>query len=453
MASAKPKLLFLAHLLPWPLHGGGQIKSYHTLKCLAAHFDITLLAFVRQEADRQNVEPLMPLCVDVIQTVLLKRGPWQNLAAAVRAAVTGGSLFIERDASSAMQTAVLSALQADLFTAIHADHLQMMAFVPASGPDAPFPKIVLDQHNVEHHLLRQFAESGQGASPFLRLIARWDWSRLQRFEKIACRRADRVLAVSDEDACAFTELMGEAEASGKVHVTPIGVDVDYFSPALDSTGAFSPCLCDGSAAMRPPGANEKQSNSYSARRAHGRRPHRVPARRVVGLKASGSLAIGEPNVVENSPASILSVGTMYWPPNVDAVRWFSTEILPLVRQDFPNAVFQIVGARPTPRVFALADAQPNAVTVTGTVPDVRPYMAACGVFVVPLRAGSGMRVKILQAMAMGTADSLHDPGRGRDNGNERGEHSAGGHPTGFRGRGYPRFDRRLARETSGRVCA
>jgi glycosyltransferase involved in cell wall biosynthesis len=94
------------------------------------------------------------------------------------------------------------------------------------------------------------------------------------------------------------------------------------------------------------------------------------------------------------------VGTMYWPPNVDSVIHFCNDILPIARSEIPELRFDIVGLRPTRPVLNLQSAVPP-VRVVGSVPDVRPYMAQSRVLVVPLRAGSGMRVKILNAMAVG----------------------------------------------------
>jgi polysaccharide biosynthesis protein PslH len=97
--------------------------------------------------------------------------------------------------------------------------------------------------------------------------------------------------------------------------------------------------------------------------------------------------------------NILTFGTMSWPPNVDAATHFVKSIYPGVKRRAPDARFTIVGANPTPEVRALA-ADPS-ITVTGYVDDVRPYAVDAAAFVVPLRIGSGMRVKILDAMALG----------------------------------------------------
>jgi sugar transferase (PEP-CTERM/EpsH1 system associated) len=101
------------------------------------------------------------------------------------------------------------------------------------------------------------------------------------------------------------------------------------------------------------------------------------------------------------PSEVLPIvftGAMdYW-PNVDAVSWFATDVFPHIRQAHPRARFYIVGSRPTPAVKALA-AEPG-VEVTGTVPDVRPYVAHAAVAVAPLRIARGVQNKVLEAMAM-----------------------------------------------------
>lgn len=90
----------------------------------------------------------------------------------------------------------------------------------------------------------------------------------------------------------------------------------------------------------------------------------------------------------------------YW-PNIDAVQWFAAEVLPALRARHPALRFVIVGARPAPEVQALAG-QPG-ITVTGTVPDVRPYVAHAALSVAPLRVARGIQNKVLEAMAMAKA--------------------------------------------------
>lgn len=87
----------------------------------------------------------------------------------------------------------------------------------------------------------------------------------------------------------------------------------------------------------------------------------------------------------------------YW-ANVDGVAWFARQVLPLVRRVVPTAEFFIVGARPTAEVLRLA--RLPGVSVTGEVPDVRPYLAHGAAVVAPLRVARGVQNKVLEAMAM-----------------------------------------------------
>jgi polysaccharide biosynthesis protein PslH len=94
---------------------------------------------------------------------------------------------------------------------------------------------------------------------------------------------------------------------------------------------------------------------------------------------------------------IVFTGAMdYW-PNVDAVEWFAKDMLPRLRQAWPQAKFYIVGRSPAPAVSALAG---DDVVVTGTVADVRPYLQHAAVVVAPLRLARGIQNKVLEAMAM-----------------------------------------------------
>jgi glycosyltransferase involved in cell wall biosynthesis len=198
----------------------------------------------------------------------------------------------------------------------------MVQFIPEGFTG----KTILDEHNVEYRIPQRLAQTSKNL--LLRLYATGEWQRLRHFEERACRMADVVLAVSDEDRAAL------ATHGANVATYPIGVDLDYFHPI-----------------RRNPDAD-----------------------------------------------MIVSIGTMYWLPNVEGIQWFVKDILPLVHEKRPQTRLRIVGAKPTPEVEALASDQ---IEVTGFVNDTRETVTDCGVFIVPLRSGSGMRVKILNAMAMG----------------------------------------------------
>ena len=110
----------------------------------------------------------------------------------------------------------------------------------------------------------------------------------------------------------------------------------------------------------------------------------------------------EPSAVlpEALEPTVAFVATMGWAPNIDAAVWLGREIWPRVRERVPGARLLLVGKDPAPAVIALAD---DDIEVTGTVAEVNPYLARSRVVVAPLRAGGGTRLKIMEALDVGTA--------------------------------------------------
>ena len=173
---------------------------------------------------------------------------------------------------------------------------------------------------------------------------RWPLSWLYRregrllldYERRMAARAARSFFVTENEAALFCKLAPECTV--RVDTVCNGVDSDYFSPDDD----------------RP-----------------------------------------SPYAADELP--IVFTGAMdYW-PNVDAATWFAAEVVPGLLERWPTARFYIVGRSPTPEVQALAS---EKVMVTGTVPDVRPYLQHAAVVVAPLRVARGIQNKILEAMAM-----------------------------------------------------
>lgn len=161
--------------------------------------------------------------------------------------------------------------------------------------------------------------------------------QLLRYERQVAREFDASLFVSQPEAELFRRRAPESAA--RIGFFSNGVDTEFFSPEREYDNPYSP-----------------------------------------------------------DEAPIVFTGAMdYW-PNVDAVQWYADKIFPTVRSRNPNAVFYIVGSRPADAVKALAR-QPG-VKVTGTVPDVRPYIAHARVSVAPLRIARGIQNKVLEAMAM-----------------------------------------------------
>ncbi|MCC7047615.1 MAG: TIGR03087 family PEP-CTERM/XrtA system glycosyltransferase [Alphaproteobacteria bacterium] len=157
-------------------------------------------------------------------------------------------------------------------------------------------------------------------------------------ERAVAAAADASLLVSATEVEDFLRLVPEAE--GKVHAVENGVDADYYDPGRDYPTPFGP----------------------------------------------------------RDTAPIVFVGTMDYLPNVDAVSWFARDVMPLIRAERPDATFHVVGARPSREVLGLRSLP--GVSVTGAVPDVRPYVAWSSASVAPLRIARGIQNKVLEAMAM-----------------------------------------------------
>ena len=106
--------------------------------------------------------------------------------------------------------------------------------------------------------------------------------------------------------------------------------------------------------------------------------------------------------IPRSPKSphIVHVGTMYWPANIDGIRWFLDQIYPLIKQQVPDVRCTLIGARPPQDIKDREQTDPS-LKVTGYVDDPLPYLQDSSMMIVPLRAGGGMRVKILNALAQG----------------------------------------------------
>jgi polysaccharide biosynthesis protein PslH len=182
----------------------------------------------------------------------------------------------------------------------------------------------------------KFADYAGEGSGPMRWVHRWEADRLFAWERAVAARADLSLFVSEAEAALFRDRAQLPQAD--IRAMGNGIDLDFYDPR---------------AAMAM-------------------------------IDAPGPL--------------IVFTGQMDYRPNIDAVTAFATEVLPRIRAVRPDTRFAIVGRKPPAAVQRLAD-QPG-VLVTGTVPDVRAWLAAASVVVAPLRIARGVQNKVLEAMAM-----------------------------------------------------
>ncbi|MDX2180008.1 MAG: glycosyltransferase family 4 protein [Bryobacteraceae bacterium] len=122
------------------------------------------------------------------------------------------------------------------------------------------------------------------------------------------------------------------------------------------------------------------------------------ATRVTAIPTGVDIDYFTPKEAKAPSTDMAFVGSMDWLPNVDGMTWFVNEVLPLIRERRPEASVSIIGRTPPASISAMAERDPK-IKVTGTVPDVRPYLWDSAISIVPLRIGGGTRLKIYESMA------------------------------------------------------
>jgi len=241
-------------------------------------------------------------------------------------------------------------LQGETFDVVHIEHLRAARLVgavtgpPRSGGFCDRPPTVYDSVDCISLLFEQAAQSG--AQWRSRLMAAVDLARTRRYEAWLMTQYDQVVVTSQRDKDAL-EMLARRYLPAETPTAPItvvtnGVDLEYFRPP--ETRFF-------------PG-----------------------------------------NLV--SPPTIILTGKMSYHANVAAALYFAREVLPRIWAQDPDVRFQIVGKDPPEAVQQLAT--DGRIQVTGTVDDLRPYLAQATVAVCPALYAAGVQNKVLEAMAMGT---------------------------------------------------
>lgn len=344
-------ILFLTQIIPYPPDAGPRVKTWHVLRYLAARgHQVTLASFIRPE-EEAHLPALRKVCT-AVHTVPIRRSRLADIKYWLRSHLSGRPFLIERDDLFAMHTLVQRLVDGHRVDVIHTDQLTMAQFAfPYCAPDGPGRRslgeasrrlfLVFDAHNAVWTIVERIRQS---AMQLLRPLAALEARRIKNYEGQIVRHFDHILAVSEPDREALLEAAAASAAPGSSHavsslapvtVVPIAVDTRELQPA-----------------SRQPLSN-----------------------------------------------NILTLGTLHYPPNADGIRWFARHVFPLVRQQVPQATLTIVGKNPPPDFIRLAEQDPQAIRVTGYVPDLNPYMEQAAIMVVAVRAGGGMRVRLLEAFA------------------------------------------------------
>jgi glycosyltransferase involved in cell wall biosynthesis len=290
------------------------------------------------------VPELKRVCAQV-HTVPIRRSNLRNVYYLLKSQITKRPYLIERDNLGEMRVLVENLLRIQAFDYALADQLTMTQFlIPKRNSKESQPNLrrqpqrIFDAHNAVWTIVERMR---QATSWYLRPVLQLEAQRVKRYEAKLVLEFEHTLAVTTIDkndllaAVSEFEPGSEQDSAQKITVIPIAVDTIKLAPIQRKVGS----------------------------------------------------------------TNILTLGTLHYPPNADGIRWFITEIFPLITRQIPEATLTILGKNPPQDFLKIAEDNPGKISVTGFVPDLTPYMQQASLMVVPVRAGSGMRVRILEALA------------------------------------------------------
>ena len=330
-------ILFLTQILPYPPTSGPKVKTWHVLRYLSQQgYRITLASFVRPE-ELPYIEKMKEVCA-AVHTVPVHRSRLSDMLYFLRSLITGRPFLVERDDLSEMRSLVKRLVNSEQVDVIHADQLTMTQFAfPLNLNGGKKPALVFDAHNAVWTITERMKEN----APFYLKPPLWlETKRIKHFEGMIVSDFQATLAVTEPDRLSLLEAVHSYAGNGKskfppISVIPIAVDTHQIQPV---------------------------------------------SREVDSL-------------------NIITMGTLYYPPNADGIRWFVQEVFPLVRHKMPKVTLTIIGKNPPNDFVRVANDPESGVTVTGFVEELDPYFAKSALMVIPVRAGGGMRVRILEAFA------------------------------------------------------
>jgi len=336
-------LLFLTPQLPYPPHQGTSLRNYNIILGLAKRHRISLLSFRegRPEPDLQQIKPLVDLCEQIIT---VPEPTQRSISRRILQMVTTKEPDLaQRLRSSRFEISLRRLLSEQTFDIVQVEGIELAWTIHAIRAVCVDQKLVFDAHNAEAQL-QERAYQADLHSPRRWTAAAYSWiqsGRLRAYERWACTSADWVTAVSQSDKAILLDKMDGDSA--KMTVIPNSIDVSAYE-AHSLAGETT---------------DDKGKKSYD----------------------------------------IVFTGKMDYRPNVDAVLWFAEEVWPKIIARRPKTTWAVVGQKPHGRLAKLNAL--SGVTLTGWVEQVMPYLLGGKVFIMPFRVGSGTRLKLIEAMAVG----------------------------------------------------
>lgn len=332
------RILAILSRIPYPLTDGGAILTYNTLKYLhRAGHELHVLA-LNTKKHHQPPEVLREVCTS-IQTVDVNTDI--TAAGALWSALRGESYITSRFYSKALEELLLQTLRTTPVDVVHIDHTLVAWY--ARTIRQHLPKHPLSEHPLPKHPLVVLRTHN---------VEYMIQERLAKHETMPLRRWYRRYAA------------GRMKAFEK----------RFFAE------------CDGVIAITPEDAAQIRIMGYGG------------AMEVI--PAGADVHDFAPNpAISPKPNTICYIGGMDWMPNIEAMQWFVRDVMTLVREKLPAVEFHLAGKRMSPDILEYR--QQQSVFTHPDVPSAAAFMQAHEILVVPLLSGGGMRLKIVEAMALG----------------------------------------------------
>lgn len=358
-----------------------RVRPYQILRCLKRQgADVTLATLWSGDDERNDLTDLEDLGVTVVAESLSRTRSLWNVARTLPSQRPLQAAFCWHPRLASEITQLLTQ---ERYDAVHVEHLRGALYglhaqqvLQTDASAAPVTPVIWDSVDCISHLFQQASEQSRSLKG--RVMTRLDLKRTQLFEGFLVNQFEHVITTSQTDAQALARLGWQQPSRGasnqgqrpadcpnyreiisKITAIPNGVDLDYFQLDSDSP-----------------------------------------------IRKSGPKN-GRPDDAHNNSQTIVFSGKMSYHANVTAALHLVNDIMPLVWQEYPSVGVQIVGKDPSTEVQALATRQgrlgehARRVDVTGTVPDLRPYLTQATLSVAPVPYGAGIQNKVLEAMACG----------------------------------------------------
>jgi sugar transferase (PEP-CTERM/EpsH1 system associated) len=354
------KILYLAHRIPYPPNKGDKIRSFNEIKFLSQGHHVDLVCLSDGPEDLHFKKDLEKYCSRVfIQPLPTHLAKMKGIISLLSGKCVSVAYFYHKRVQEIIDQ-WMAANEYDAiicFSSPMAEYIFRSKFhwpgkaqglgykaevlqeegVECRAPCTmrPAPSLIMDYCDLDSDKWLQYSE---GSRFPLNLIYRKEHKRLSKYEVTINQKFDYSIFVSEQEAGLFRKLHPHGR---NVKVISNGVDYEYFSPKTFSH---------------------------------------------------------EPSAMSLQPPVLLFTGAMDYHANVDGITWFHDKVLPIIKKEYSQIQFFIVGSNPVSKVRNLATN--NGVKVTGFVDDIRPFYNSADISVIPLRLARGIQNKVLEAMAM-----------------------------------------------------